>query len=488
MENPMSSPSQIILCETSISSTSDSSSDNSPTLTEEDLVESYNPLDPINLCSETPSSIMSFKYPSLEYRDADTSVEESITAYQNQDSSMMNPWSEDIDEMHTKPCLLEPKIEFVDEELYNDASDLTLGKPFHFKVAIRRENAPDEKAQIRRFSTTFDDTPIFPHLCTTLRTICPDLRDETFTLHWQDTDGDDVLVASCLELREALSMMKYHRLIRFDLTVHNANGQAGRVARIFNGKYDEAHDNRYYVALLKVSPNDITSHWCGGAIINSHHILTAAHCVYGLSKDELIIRSGWGDSENEMLTSSTFHKIAKITYPKDYFNSTCRQHQHDIAVKRKFDLSDDSHYSKLYLPERDNDYEYYDVKFTGFGAEKFAGVLDKATNKTVNVTFKNPTILKYFETQVVALEDCKNQLPIIVTNTNICTKAKIGAFTCTGDNGGPLVVGDVVIGVKNKHSECNANQPELYTRVSDYLGFIEKVLSHEYSSDIAYEG
>ncbi|KAJ8668627.1 hypothetical protein QAD02_010290 [Eretmocerus hayati] len=231
MNGTASSTPHIIFCETLISSTSDSPTDNLPTSTNADLNE-YNPLeglDSISVSSQTPSSIIPFKYPFLEYRDADTSVEELITASDhNQDSLVMNPLSEDLDEIHTKPRIFEPKIELVDKEPYLDVSELALDKPFHFKITISIENATDEIPEKRRFSTTFDDTPIFPQFCEALRDICPSLRDKTFTLHWQDPDGDNILVASCVELKEALSMMRNYRLIRFDVNVHNSNGLSER--------------------------------------------------------------------------------------------------------------------------------------------------------------------------------------------------------------------------------------------------------------------
>lgn len=59
-------------------------------------------------------------------------------------------------------------------------------------------------------------------------------------------------------------------------------------------------------------------------------------------------------------------------------------------------------------------------------------------------------------------------------------------FHSQGDSGSPLLVDGVVIGIRNNHSECIQHQPELFTRVSSQLGFINKVLNREYSYGITY--
>ncbi|XP_058796442.1 chymotrypsin-2-like [Phymastichus coffea] len=270
-----------------------------------------------------------------------------------------------------------------------------------------------------------------------------------------------------------------------------ASGENDFIDRIFQGEYDTHNEHRYHVAILQINPNDTTELICGGAIVDSHYVLTAAHCVYGQEKNNLLIRSGWNKNpEKPELEKRIYHKVARIMYPKDYFHSECRSHEHDIAiikVQRAFDLVDDKNFYKVNLPEYDNDYENYEATLTGFGVEKISIYVNK-TSDTASKELKYSQELKYLDTKVIPIEECKLVSPVIVTNGNICTQSQnINGFSCIGDSGGPLVHEGVIIGIRNSHNnQCNHNQPEMFTRVSAYLNFINNVLNQQPSAGISY--
>lgn len=93
-------------------------------------------------------------------------------------------------------------------------------------------------------------------------------------------------------------------------------------------------------------------------------------------------------------------------------------------------MADDSNFRKVSLPEPDNDYEAYEAKFTGFGVEKIAMAVNKTAGTTKKV-FKYPEELKYLDTEVIAIEECKRVSQVIVTNGNICTRQQNpNGFSC----------------------------------------------------------
>ena len=53
-------------------------------------------------------------------------------------------------------------------------------------------------------------------------------------------------------------------------------GVVNRVAKIINGQETEVHEYPWHVGLVYDENSAI---WCGGSIISSIWILTAAHCV-----------------------------------------------------------------------------------------------------------------------------------------------------------------------------------------------------------------
>lgn len=66
--------------------------------------------------------------------------------------------------------------------------------------------------------------------------------------------------------------------------------RGGRIVGGVDALIDEVP---YIVSLRWFNPrNETWGHFCGGSIINQDTILTAAHCVYGDSPEELQIRAG----------------------------------------------------------------------------------------------------------------------------------------------------------------------------------------------------
>uniref|UniRef100_A0A6P7FH46 Serine protease snake-like n=1 Tax=Diabrotica virgifera virgifera TaxID=50390 RepID=A0A6P7FH46_DIAVI len=123
----------------------------------------------------------------------------------------------------------------------------------------------------------------------------------------------------------------------------------------------------------------------------------------------------------------------------------------------------------------------------GWGKEEFAG---EASN-----------FLLYVKLNEVATEECRNSysdvgksvLPYgIDGDTMICAGGDMGRDTCEGDSGGPLQVknskkysygtGYRIVGITSFGKACGITRsPSVYTRVSYYLDWIERIVwSEEY--------
>jgi trypsin len=67
------------------------------------------------------------------------------------------------------------------------------------------------------------------------------------------------------------------------------------------------------------------------------------------------------------------------------------------------------------------------------------------------------------------------KLKVEVFNTTVCAGVASGALdTCNGDSGGPLVCNNTLTGIVSFGNECAvANFPGIYTKISNYLDYID---------------
>lgn len=84
---------------------------------------------------------------------------------------------------------------------------------------------------------------------------------------------------------------------------------ADDAARIVGGK-DAAPGQFPYMASLRVNKR----HICGGAILDATHILTAAHCIKGKSKDGFTVVTG----TNSRTQGGNSHRVADMYIAPGY--------------------------------------------------------------------------------------------------------------------------------------------------------------------------
>ncbi|KAJ8679331.1 hypothetical protein QAD02_015118, partial [Eretmocerus hayati] len=187
----------------------------------------FNPLNSSHVQPNIPAQEVSAQ----EFQSDKSSVEEQTPVNQNQISSTLDSMSKNLntepEEIKTEPeiCIVEPelqpKIENMETTEFGNVNQRCTPEIYQFKVFMKEENAPDDKVEIRRFSTSFDATPMYTHLCNMLLTVFPNLKNASFTLEWKDAEGDRILVSSCLELKESLKVMRNYKVMKFYLTVRS---------------------------------------------------------------------------------------------------------------------------------------------------------------------------------------------------------------------------------------------------------------------------
>ncbi|XP_049540493.1 trypsin-3-like [Anopheles darlingi] len=234
--------------------------------------------------------------------------------------------------------------------------------------------------------------------------------------------------------------------------------------RIVGGR-DTTIDNHPYVVSLR----QLHKHSCGAAILNANTILTAAHCV---SNSEL------QPSDFEVRAGSTFRNeggqliaVSEVHIHPSFDEFTL---DWDIAVlKLASNLVLGPNVQPVNLPSAGMAVpEGTSVTIAGWGA------LYVSPKPSATPTFQGPSTnhLQHVTIPIVSNSRCgvayQNFAPILPFH--VCAGEK-GRDACQGDSGGPLVYQNQVIGIVSWGYGCAfENYPSVYTRVSEFLGFINE--------------
>ncbi|KAJ5665517.1 trypsin-like cysteine/serine peptidase domain-containing protein [Penicillium maclennaniae] len=208
-----------------------------------------------------------------------------------------------------------------------------------------------------------------------------------------------------------------------------------------------------------------SSHKCGGSIIDKDHILTAAHCVDGLSADRLRIRAG----SNQHASGGKLVKVAKVTQHSEFDAKTIKN---DIAVlKLASSLEFGSTISAVELPSSADDTPQVGTRcsVTGWGSTSAGGGSIPANLLVayVNIVDHEKCVEEYVD---------RHQ----VDDSMICAGVKFGGKdACQGDSGGPLVDSSTKkqVGVVSWGFGCGKHSHDgVYASTAAYLDWIQEAV------------
>ncbi|XP_077494487.1 chymotrypsin-1-like [Amblyomma americanum] len=288
-------------------------------------------------------------------------------------------------------------------------------------------------------------------------------------------DSLDVIIKLTTDPSETSTDAPTDRKKGLDTKINQAGcGIAEPLGRVLLGEPISSKRQIPWIVQLKAVVRNRYTFDCGGSIISSNVILTAAHCVsYLIGKEDAVQVIVF---YNTTIEYSGVYNYAESMMPYPQYDEV---NSYDVALLKLQDpLRFDAFVKPICLPMHKIQVQGKPLLAAGWGR---IGIGNKSSTKLLyaelhalddDICFEWTTRLKDAETHKK-----------IVTGPSICVHER--KSICKGDSGGPLsLLGangkSVLVGVTSRTGGCTIgeNNSALFARVSAYMTWIKSALAN----------
>ncbi|XP_049985100.1 mast cell protease 8-like [Alexandromys fortis] len=224
--------------------------------------------------------------------------------------------------------------------------------------------------------------------------------------------------------------------------------------KIFWGTGAKRHSHPY-MAFLKIYENGSPPRQCGGFLVGEDIVMTAAHC----NGSEINVTLG---AHNIKDRNNNIQRIpvVKTIIHKGYSHAKVVNDIMLLKLKHKAQLSDAV--KTIDLPKSQDWVKPGQVcTVAGWGP-------------LANCTL--PNTLQEVKLEVQKSQKCREMYKNYNDSIQLCVgNPKEKKATAESDSGGPFVCHSVVQGIVSQH-HCTGDLPEVYTRISSFMPWIQKVM------------
>lgn len=233
-----------------------------------------------------------------------------------------------------------------------------------------------------------------------------------------------------------------------------------------------------HMALIGFNGDNNKVSWeCGGALISENYVLTAGHCMFSRER-------GWAsyvrigdlviDRTDDDAKPQEFGIAERIPHPQYLPPSQ----YHDIALVKLDKPAVMNAYARPACLYAKRDIPQAKAVASGWGNTEFAGSRSTELLQVTLELFTNAHCRKTYPVNNLKLKDS------VVDDSQLCAGSHSKERdTCQGDSGGPLQINNKevycmydIIGVTSFGKACGrVNIPGVYSRVSNYIDWIESV-------------